>query len=451
MQSVKIFVLGAGALPEEGKMTNAGGLRTAQFLEKIISTKGVSRVEVLTIESILNNEKKPKIKKMGTVEVRQIEMTKDDVRLFRKAKKVIADFSPDAVFGINVFPSFVAAKCISKEIPFWADLNGWIVAERQIQAVASGNDNFIADAWNKEREILLRADRISVVSTPQKYATLGEMAALGLLNRDNVETHVEVVENACRPLAEAEKKKSKNLFRGQVFPQDAFALLWIGGMNAWADEKTLFEGVENAMRKNEKIHFVMTGGVLAGIDEKQFPSFCKKAKKSPFRERFHFLGWREADEMPALFRECNVGINVDQKCPETEIGARNRLNEFLRFGLPVISTRGSEIAEKIAKKGAGIEIESSDPEKLAMAIEQVAFGGDFLEKMRYNGGKLVKDDFSIEKTTAPIEKFLKDPKRMQKIPISGNAFIAGLHYLRERGAKAFLKKCRQKISETIGL
>jgi len=451
MRIVKIFVLGAGPLPESGKIANAGGLRTAQFLEKITSTEGVSGVELLTIENGEMINEKPVIQKIKNVEVRQRVVAKNDARLFRKAKEMIVDYAPDAIFGVNVFPAFVAAKCAPEKTPLWADLNGWIVAERQIQAVSSGKNDFVADAWEKERDVLLRSDFLSVVSTPQKYATIGEMAALGFLTKEHVEMHVEVVENACRPLSEEEKKKDRHFqYRGKLFPEEAFVFLWTGGMNAWADEKTLFLGLEKAMTQNPNVHFVMTGESLVGIDEAQFPAFRKRAEQSPFRANFHFLGWVETEKMPALFWECNAGINVDRWCPETEFGARNRLNEFLRFGLPIISTEGSEIAEKISEKNAGVKVKSGDIENLANALHRMTQGGDFLETMRYNGAKLAEDDFSLAKTTTPIEKFLKNPERIRKIPAKGNVLTAGREYLKSRGARAFLKKCRQKISEKIG-
>ena len=331
-------------------------------------------------------------------------------------------------------------------------MNGWIIAERHIQSVLDSENDFLADAIEKEKTILKRADVISVVSTPQKFAVIGEMAILGLLSKKIIRPAIEVVENACTPLREGEKRSpsEKTVFRGALFPPDATALLWIGGINAWADGETLFAGVERAMRENSKVHLVITGGALKGIDEKQFGKFRKNAEQSEFSNRFHFLGWVEAEKMPALFHECDAGLNVDRLCPETETGARNRLNEFLRYGLPIISTAGSAIAQKIGEKNAGRVVESGNVEDLSQALLLISRGGDTIEKIRYNGRKMALEDCSIAKTTAPLENFLKNPRRAERISPVQTSLSAGISYWKTRGTKAFLKKCRQKISEKIG-
>jgi len=455
-------VLGAGPLPKSGKIANAGGLRTAQFLDEILANKSPKKIEMWTIENLENRSKKTK-NQIGELrqnrgesgEVRHFSIDKNDEKLFSKIAAAMKRFSPEIVFGINSFPAFVAAKTVDQKTPFWADLNGWQMAELHIQAVASGKNNFLAAGFSREKEILKRADFLSVVSKSQKMATLGEMAAIGLLTAKNPNPEIEIIKNACRPLNSREKeiffqKEKNHFFRGKTFPKNAFALLWIGGMNAWADEKTLFDALEMAFSKNKNLHFLMTGGILPGIDDAQFFHFQKKAKKSAFRNHFHFLGWIAAEKMPFLLAECDAGVNVDRKCPETETGARNRINEFLRFGIPIISTAGAEIVDEIAEKNAGIKTKSGDAKSLAAAFLQIADDKKCFEKMSEKARKMAENHFSIEKTTAPIKNFLQNPRRIEKIIATQNLFSAGILYLKTRGIKSFFKKCRQKFSEKTG-
>ena len=96
--------------------------------------------------------------------------------------------------------------------------------------------------------------------------------------------------------------------------------------------------------------------------------FQKRVAESRFHERFHLLGWIPSEQVPSLLSEANMGINVDRFCIETETGARNRINEMLRFGLPIVTTAGSEIAEYIEQYGAGKTCPSGSSEEIAQAL-----------------------------------------------------------------------------------
>jgi hypothetical protein len=61
-------------------------------------------------------------------------------------------------------------------------------------------------------------------------------------------------------------------------------------------------------------------------------------------------------------------VNVDKSCYETEFGARNRITDMLHVGLPVVSTRGSEVAEEVEQEGLGVVVPRADPSSLAEGI-----------------------------------------------------------------------------------
>ncbi|MBM3333135.1 glycosyltransferase, partial [Candidatus Sumerlaeota bacterium] len=93
--------------------------------------------------------------------------------------------SPDCVIGVGTEPSGWACR-MRPTAPVWADLHGWVMAEAQIKAAHDGSDEILSHFWRHERPVLLRADKISVVSTPQRFALLGELGTAGRLNRHNV-------------------------------------------------------------------------------------------------------------------------------------------------------------------------------------------------------------------------------------------------------------------------
>lgn len=448
---MKILCVGAGPLPSENEgVVNAGGLRTAQFLAEIQWRYDMSLFVVENKE--YNGIKTKKEETKGKKIFRHVAISKSSSNLKKSLRKEIKRFSPDIIIGMNTFPSFLTATCIPKSIPFWADINGWGMSEMQAQAASMGSNAFLSRGQEMETTILKRADRISVVSTPQKYATYGELALMGRLSKENLGyPFVTVIENSCLPLREYEKKQTKKIFRGKEFPKEAFVLLWIGGFNAWADEETLFYALEKAMSKNKNIHFVCTGKELKGIDETRFPHFQKLVEKSRFQKRFHLLGWLSSKELPFLFHECDAGINVDIACAETEFGARNRLNEFLRFKLPIITTQGAEISNILGEEKAALTCANGDVERLSQHVLALAASKAEQKHIKKRGEALRKGRFSATITQSSVQQWIQNPSqapdRGKLVCFTQKTGIlsAAITYYKQRGAHAFWKKILQKI------
>ena len=100
-----------------------------------------------------------------------------------------------------------------------------------------------------------------------------------------------------------------------------------------------------------------------------FQTFEELIEQSPHKDRFHHLGWLPAEQLPRLFREANLGINVDSKNYETLFCTRQRLHEMASHGLAVASTVGTEVSEWLDDGQAMLSAPMGDPAALAEAIE----------------------------------------------------------------------------------
>ena len=179
----KILIIGSGPLPNDKEgIREAAGLRTHQFFQPI-KEKGHD----ITLFCIHNNSKIPADKNISTdrQEIEVMRGHRHDKNLKRQLRQIISQFSPDVIVGVNTFPAFIASEVCPEETPFWADLNGWIMAEAQARGFTEGTNIHFANAWRQELSILSSADKISTVSRAQKFATIGEMAGAGLLQIDN--------------------------------------------------------------------------------------------------------------------------------------------------------------------------------------------------------------------------------------------------------------------------
>jgi len=471
MTQKKIFIVGSAPLPNEKEgVREAAGLRTEQFLSPIQKLKNT---EILLI-AISNREIKIKNKKTGILEevdfkteyfpekntrIFWISRHSKNLKSFLKTK--ISEFSPDVCLGVNTFPAYILSTVLPKNIPFWVDLNGWIMSEGQARGYAEDTNLHLANAFRQERQILSTADKISTVSTAQKFATIGELASMGLLRKENfLEEKVFALPN-CTKIFDIDNNKTvgnshgcslheKKLFRkNPEISDNAFVVSWIGGYNNWVDEKTLFNGLEKAMSTVDNLYFVSTGGAIKNIANKTFSRFLERIENSHYKNRFVFLGWIETADMRKIYEESDAGINVDFLCAETELGARNRINEMLKFGLPILTTGGSEISEEVGRYRAGVTIKNGNSEVLAEELVKLSSNKYDLDLFSQNGKKLSSEVYNEDIVQKPVLEFIQNPEKtvLPRLPLESPLFFLKntLLYLKKNGFKIFWSKVKQRV------
>lgn len=412
-------------------------------------------------------------------------ISKNDPNLYSAIQKIHDEFMPDAMIAVNTYPSYIAAG-LNSRTPFWADLNGWVMAEAQAQAFKMGSNDYISHYFEMEQKIIQRADKISCVSDRQKYTVLGELSSIGRLNQEafgykftySVPNGTEIFEGENLALGSENKeddakeiqKKIAEIFgnatHGDICPDDAFVLLWMGGYNNWVDESTLFTSVNDAMDKCKKLYFVSTGGQISGLSNKTFDRLKEMIDMSEHKNRYIFLGWVETSDIPYIYLRATAGLNIDRKCAETYTGARNRINEMMKFGVPVITTLGSEISYAVDKHDAGMAVKSGKHELITEAIEEMYVDfkdrhGSKLREYGENGRKYIKEKCNYDYLAKPLMKWLENPRPAPDRGISlglgkrfGYANFVGkargaFTYLKQNGAKKVFKKLVQRIKKVF--
>ena len=378
---MKIAITGIAPLPvEEEQVTTGPGIRTWQFA-KTISRAGN---DVLLI--CLRNEgaylKPPADKHLQSQPLDLITCHNLHYDVFTDGKTIanlIDAFKPAAIFGVASLLPVATAVELHDKAPVWADFFGDPFTEIQSKASIypiAESDTELFHVWKLYRSIISRADKFSVVSNPQRFALMGQLAFCGRLNR-----HTPLYEfihcipcgfdpDSIPPVKPEPPFDTSYMpcFRGKVVGINDFIILWIGSYNTWVDIDTLFKGLEKAMAQNPTIQYVSLGGGTPGYNEKVFQDFQMMVAKSHFRERFIFRGWIPNADLEACFHEADIGINIDRPVYESEIGSRNRLLHLVARGLPVVSTVLGEFENDLCTLGMLKECEVGNPDSLAQAI-----------------------------------------------------------------------------------
>jgi len=416
----KLLILGNAPLPFENTKKNyAAGIRTWQFVEPLIKfDNGFEAIDVYLIimRNIYNTI--PKNFSLGNVHFKYIteEIALD--KNFLSDKNINDEY--EAIIGINTYPSYACAK-LNTQIPFWADLNGYIMAEAQSRAAIEKSDEVLYLSWLQESTILSKADKISVVSMPQKFAVIGELAVLGRLN--NLSNGYDFVEYIPAPVFNPiESPETENFVPPYPLDKKKFNIFWSSGYNTWADVDTLFSALEKIMSKYPDVEYISTGGIIKGHDEKTFEKFLALIEKSKFKDRFKFIGWIPKKAVDYYYINCNLGIVCDKNNYETLIGARNRINDMMHFKMPILTSRLSEISKIVERNGLGrcFEISNSESlfEKLVDAYENRSDSAKYAEK----AFQYAMENFIPIKSTTPFRLWLskeekKSPDNAKSTPL----------------------------------
>lgn len=395
----KILVFGHAPLPNENaQRTFAPGKRTWQFVKPLLdSGYAVCLIAFRMTDSYQSNA--PNIWESDDKNFKYYSLPMPYMYDKGYLKKLIVQFDPDYSIGVTTLPSSILAR-LELNLPFWADLYGSILAESQVKASTYQSDNNFEYFLSLEQNVLTVADKISTVSTAQRYAVIGELGIVGRLN--SFTTGYEFVHSIPAGGEFEPYKLTQPMFRGKDIPNDAFVILFSGGYNTWVDINTLFMGIEGAMAQNDRIHFVSTGGAIEGHDDYTYVNFQKLIEKSAYRDRWHLYGWVEFDTLHNYYLESDIGVIADKPCYEAELGSRTRLIDWLRAGLPVVCNALSEVTHDVINFGAGFEFLLGDHEDLTQKILLLADDQTSTQVAQKRALQLIRERYSIKATMSPI-------------------------------------------------
>ncbi len=325
----------------------------------------------------------------------------------RMLRRICERVDPEAIVTVHSYPTWAASR-LPSDAPMWADLNGYAMTEAQAQAAVIRDDSPVTEAWKWEQAALARADVFSVVSVRQKFALIGELAAVGRLTSGNYgDDRVHYMPNAIDP---EPYRHARRALRGTVVGEGDFVVLWAGGYNTWTDVDTLFGGLTAAMREEPRLRFVSLGGAMPGRDETTYYRFRRLVDESDLADRFVFAGWVPTDDVPNYYFESDVGINIDRYSYEMLIGCRYRILDMLRAGLPVVTTLGTEISHLVEHERLGATFAPGDAQGLKGALLELARDEPRRRRSATRARDYVLKNRLAETVMRPLKEWTADPR-----------------------------------------
>jgi glycosyltransferase involved in cell wall biosynthesis len=408
----RILVCGLAPLPFENTSQNYGpGIRTWQLAAGLAAGGHAVRVVAMVIPQVYEEGELERASEHEGIAVLRLQ----GEEFFRPEtiRRTIADFAPDALVGATIYGSLALVQSGS-ELPLWADQFGHVMAEAQAKAALEGANWPIPRWWRMVHPVMSRADKVSTVSERQRYAAIGELGALGRLAAETCGYEFTAV-IPCGA-GEVPPAGSRSALRGTRVPDDAFLVLWSGGFNVWSDVETLFAGLERAMGQDPRVHFVATGGAIAGHDAATYARLEARIAGSELASRFHLEGWVKRERVGAYIAEADLGVLTDRPIYEGLLGSKNRLVEWMLAGLPVLYNELGDLGELYARERLGLTFPVGDAEALAARILEAAGDPGRLLAMAERARAVATRDFSFAATTRDLRSWAAAPRRAPDAP-----------------------------------
>ena len=355
-----------------------------------------------------------------------------------RIKELCLEYDPDCIVAINLTACALAAQ-LDLPFPLWCDLYGGPLCEAQAKAYIFNDDEWIKNYWLNDELHLTRADMFSTCSTYQEHFITGQLSMLGRLSKATFGYRFAYSIPPAISGTAAHYISAPPIVRGKVVHTTDPIILWAGGYNTWADIETLYQGLEIVFNHNPTVKFISAGGAIDGHDHITYKRFLSLIDNSKHRDNYIMLGWMPYGEVLQLYRESDIGINVDKYHYETVYGTRTRIVEMIQNMLPVITSRCCELSHVIAWNELGLTFANAQAEELATTLL------NYFKKLpgikEYYSQKAFdyfKSHYSYDTTTAPLREWVKAPRKAPDADPRTRPLIA---------PRSIMDSCRRAIED----
>lgn len=146
---------------------------------------------------------------------------------------------------------------------------------------------------------------------------------------------------------------------------DAPVLLTVGNVTERKGQDVVIRALPRVLETVPGVRYL-----IAGLPTRQ-PELETLARRLGVAENVRFLGRVDADELPALYRACDLFVMTSRHTPEEFEGFGIAAIEAALCGRPAVVTAGSGLAEAVRDGETGRTVPLEDPEATAEALVEL--------------------------------------------------------------------------------
>lgn len=268
-------------------------------------------------------------------------------------------------------------------------------------------------------EQLKYADYFLCASERQRDLWLGALLTLGRINPINHGTIQQRVAVVPFGLPDAPPQPDQLGLRAEV-GEEAFILLWGGGIWEWFDPLTVIHAVHELLPEYPDLRLVFLGTrhpnpaipVMPMLEraESLARELGMHGKTVLFRP-----GWVDYQALQNHFASADLGVSAHGDTLETRYAFRTRILHYLWAGKPVITTRGDVLASVVDAHGAGEVVNYHDKEGWMRAIRRLRDPGQYAA--RAAGARALAETYRWSKVVQPLREICARAERNPDLPL----------------------------------
>jgi len=266
----------------------------------------------------------------------------------------------------------------------------------------------IADTLTLDRIVaaLRDADHVMCASEKQRDLWLGTMLAERLIAPErydadpSLRAFVDVVPFGVP--AQPPQRTGGGPRRG-----DEELVLWNGGIWNWLDAPTAIRAVAELAPRRPKLRLLFMGGAARGQAQRATEEARTLAAELGLLGGAVELNdeWVPYEQRADWLLDADCAISTQREHLETRFAFRTRLLDCVWAGLPIVCTRGDELAERVERDGLGATVAPGDHVAAARAIEEVLDRGREAHAPAF---ARAREELAWERAAAPLVRWVSE-------------------------------------------
>jgi len=289
---------------------------------------------------------------------------------------------------------------------------------------AAGGRPLLALRWLQHH--LAHGDLFLCASAVQRSFWLGMLASAGRVNRANYAADhgfEELLAVLPFGISATPPRATAPAVRGVIPGIGAGdrVVIWAGGLWNWFDPLTLLRALDVLRRTRPEVRGLFLGlrhpNPDIGTMEMGRRALALARELDLEGRHAFFVDWVPYDARQNYLLESDVAVSLHQPGVEAQFAFRTRVLDYLWCGLPMVLSRGDELAARIERARLGRAVPEGDADAVAAAL------GDLLDGADADGREArfaaLRDELSWARVVEPIRRFCRAPRVAADKPRAG--------------------------------
>ncbi len=279
----------------------------------------------------------------------------------------------------------------------------------------AGGRPLLALRWLQHH--LANGDLFLCASSVQRSFWLGMLASAGRVNRANYVADHEFEELlAVVPFGISEQPAvhTRAVAKGVIpgIASDDKLVLWAGGLWNWFDPLALVRAMQRLRTSRPEVKALFLGmrhpnpaiGTMAMAERTR-----ALARELDLDGRnVFFVDWVPYDDRQNYLLEADVGVSLHQPGIESQFAYRTRVLDYLWAGLPMLLSRGDDLAALVARHDLGTLVPEGDVDAVVPALLAVIDAP--VDAARAARFARVRAELAWSKVVEPVRRFCAAPR-----------------------------------------